>query len=139
MIVYKPDRFLTANFQMQEFLVSASHPEMVSGIELLEEEIQNYLWLCSFCLQPVRDKFGPVTITSGYRPKILNLAIGGIVNSQHMDGEAADFQCKDMHEAYEYIVNGLDWPGQIFLFEKKKYIHLALPRVGWDRKHKIVT
>lgn len=44
-------------------------------------------------LQPVRDHFGnPVFVTSGYRCPQLNTAIGGSANSQHMKGQAADFE-----------------------------------------------
>lgn len=42
-------------------------------------------------LDPLRDAWGgPVTVTSGYRCKALNTAVGGVANSQHMLGQAAD-------------------------------------------------
>lgn len=42
-------------------------------------------------LELVRCKFGkPVTVTSGYRCKDHNIAVGGAVNSQHKLGTAAD-------------------------------------------------
>ena len=46
--------------------------------------------LCTEVLQPIRDHFGPVHISSGYRDPVLNAHIGGSRRSQHMRGEAAD-------------------------------------------------
>ena len=46
--------------------------------------------LCLNVLQPVRNQFGAVIITSGYRPPKLNRIIGGSANSQHQYGLAAD-------------------------------------------------
>lgn len=43
-------------------------------------------------LQPVRDHFGQVNISSGYRSPELNKAIGGAKTSQHCFAQAADFE-----------------------------------------------
>ena len=49
--------------------------------------------LCTTLLEPVRAKFGVVSIHSAFRGLSLNTAIGGSKSSQHMKGEAADFHC----------------------------------------------
>lgn len=42
-------------------------------------------------LDPVREAWGkPIRVNSGYRCPKLNKAVGGVANSQHMKGEAAD-------------------------------------------------
>lgn len=42
-------------------------------------------------LDPIRAAWGgPITVNSGYRSPALNKAVGGVSNSQHMKGEAAD-------------------------------------------------
>lgn len=42
-------------------------------------------------LDPVREAWGkPIRVNSGYRCAKLNKAVGGVANSQHMKGEAAD-------------------------------------------------
>lgn len=42
-------------------------------------------------LQPLRDTLGvPVVISSGYRSPEVNKRVGGVHNSQHMYGQAAD-------------------------------------------------
>jgi zinc D-Ala-D-Ala carboxypeptidase len=35
----------------------------------------------------------PLTITSGFRCATLNAAVGGVEDSQHISGQAADFKC----------------------------------------------
>lgn len=45
------------------------------------------------CLDPIRRIYGkPIIVSSGYRSPALNAAVGGVANSQHTKGEAADLQ-----------------------------------------------
>ena len=44
----------------------------------------------------------PVKISSGFRSKMLNRAVGGVTDSNHLDGNAADIVCKDCTQALEY-------------------------------------
>lgn len=48
--------------------------------------------LCEHVLEPVRRKFGVVTVSSGYRSPKLNRAVGGSSTSQHVYGQAADIE-----------------------------------------------
>jgi hypothetical protein len=41
-------------------------------------------------LAPVRDKWGPMKVTSGYRPEPINSQVGGVPNSIHTTGGAID-------------------------------------------------
>ena len=53
--------------------------------------------LANKVLEPARMELGsPITISSGYRCAKLNKAVGGVSNSQHLFGEAADLRCKDI-------------------------------------------
>jgi hypothetical protein len=49
--------------------------------------------LVEHVLEPVRAKFGIVRILSGYRCPALNAKVGGVPDSQHVRGEAADITC----------------------------------------------
>ena len=49
--------------------------------------------VCINILEPVRSHFGkPVTVNSGYRSSRVNQAVKGASTSQHVKGEAVDFE-----------------------------------------------
>ena len=74
-------------------------------------QIEKLKLLCENILQPVRDRFGRVQVTSGYRSPELCLAIGSSIDSQHTKAEAADFECPgvDNAEVADWIHQNLDW------------------------------
>lgn len=56
-----------------------------------KEEINNLTQLVDKVLDPLREMYGkPIRINSGYRCKKLNSLVGGVSNSQHLTGQAAD-------------------------------------------------
>lgn len=65
-----------------------------------------------------------VYITSGYRCPAYNQKVGGVVNSYHLIGLAADIQVKDISliELLE-ICEEIDFSG-IGFYEKKNFLHL---------------
>jgi len=55
------------------------------------EHLENFKKLAEHVFEPIRKHFGvPIHISSGYRSKALNAAIGGSATSQHCKGEAID-------------------------------------------------
>src|SRR5260221_330407 len=54
---------LSKNFDLSEFLHSSTMPE-IATYKLTDEELGNLKRLVAV-LQPIRDKYGPVTVTSG--------------------------------------------------------------------------
>lgn len=48
--------------------------------------------LCVNVLEPIREHFGPVLITSGFRSREINMIVGGNPRGSHPAGEAADFE-----------------------------------------------
>lgn len=51
----------------------------------------NLVRLVENVLDPLRIAYGkPIKVNSGYRSKALNRAVGGVANSQHIEGKAAD-------------------------------------------------
>lgn len=85
---------ISENFEMSEFAVSASHPDL---IEEVPRNLQPHvIALVTSVLQPLRTATGwRCKITSGYRGKNLNEAVGGVETSQHRRGEAGDTQWYD--------------------------------------------
>lgn len=51
----------------------------------------NLIKLVENVLDPLREKYGkPIKVNSGYRSKLVNAAVGGAKNSDHLYGFAAD-------------------------------------------------
>lgn len=75
-----------------------------------EIEKQNINDLVVNVLDPLREAWGkPIRITSGYRCPRLNEAIGGVKNSQHKLGQAADLQPFDYSLMKEFKAFVRDW------------------------------
>ena len=93
---------ISKNFRMDEFNVSASHPELAKGIPInIRPAI---IALVVHVLQPICDKTGwSCYINSGYRSIELNRAVKGALSSQHMKGEAADCVFKKDGKAVKII------------------------------------
>lgn len=97
--------------------------------------LDNILNLIFFILQPVRDKFGPLKITSGYRCEKLNKLVNGSPKSNHLKGCAADIQNPNLQNIYNYIVAYLDYDECLFETNKNgvKWLHVSYVK-GKNRK-----
>ena len=68
------------------------------------EAIQCIDDLVTNVLDRLRSEWGrPIIITSGYRCKELNVAVGGARNSQHLKGQAADIVSDDFDEFRRFV------------------------------------
>ena len=72
--------------------------------------------LIEHVLDPLREAYGqPIIVSSGYRCKRLNKAVGGVSNSQHLIGEAADISVRPKGDKkgnkvlFEYIRKNLPY------------------------------
>ena len=83
---------LTRNFSLQELTKSDTAIRKGIDNEPNADQIDKLKTLCEKVLQPVRDHFGRVKVTSGFRSTDLCVAIGSSVNSQHAKAEAVDFE-----------------------------------------------
>jgi hypothetical protein len=105
---------LTAHFALAEFTRSESAKRHGVSNEPTPEHLKNLIVLCEKVLEPIRIKFGPINISSGYRSKTLNHYIGGSLNSQHCEAKACDIDMDGMggptnKEIFEYIKNELEF------------------------------
>ena len=79
---------LTPNFRYKEFWQGNIEPP----VEYFDNVLQ-----CAEQLQKVRDLIKkPIIITSAYRTKAYNTAIGGALRSQHLTGSAVDSHAKGL-------------------------------------------
>jgi hypothetical protein len=81
---------LSPNFTLEEMVFSQTATRQGINNTPDAQQIENLRNLCTRILQPVRDKFGPIRISSGFRCRRLNSAVGGSSTSDHCYGFAAD-------------------------------------------------
>ena len=106
---------ITDNFTLEE--MCSSRTARKNGIDNFSYDpsiIISLSALCHMVLQPLRDHFAePVRISSGYRCQALNTLVGGVYNSQHILGQAADIyldgDTKREAEYFRYIRDNLDY------------------------------
>ena len=86
------------------------------------QQVVNITYGCLMLLEPARQTIGcPVIINSGFRCEAVNRQVGGVRNSQHLQGCAADIRPRDPQQfqrlvaflkACEYtdqLLTGPDW------------------------------
>ena len=95
---------LSKNFTLEELIHSNTAERMgIDNVPKDEKVVENLRSLCLEVLQPLRDYVGaPVHINSGYRCPELNMAVGGVKNSQHCRGEAADIRIVSPKQGREW-------------------------------------
>lgn len=77
------DEFTNSNYAVRHGINNAPSPRIIGNLKQLAES-----------LEYVRSLLGhPILISSGYRNTELNRGIGGVANSAHLSGYAADFIC----------------------------------------------
>ena len=119
---------LSRNFTLSELTKSDTAIRRGINNNPNAEQIEKLKALCENILQPVRDHFGRVKVTSGFRSAELCVAIGSSVNSQHARAEAADFEVvgTDNVELFDWIKNNLE-PDQLIL----EFYTPGEPNSGW--------
>lgn len=130
---------LTENFTLDEMTASVTAACLGIDNTPRTEEIERLRELCVKILQPLRDRLGsPLRVTSGYRCVTLNRAVGGVKNSQHINGEAADLVCHDNRKLWELIREMKKAeeikPGQVINENNLSWIHISLPRKSSEGK-----
>jgi len=128
---------LTAHFTLAEFTRSESAKRHGVSNEPTPEHLENIRVLCEKVLEPIRAKYGPINISSGYRSKTLNHYIGGTLKSQHLEGKAADIDMDGMgtvtnKEIFEYIKHNLEFDQLINEFNYG-WVHVSY-NAGKNRK-----
>lgn len=101
-----------------------------------EDIIANLKRLAFHTLEAVRilNDSKPIAITSGYRCRELNRAVGGVATSQHQNGCAADFvagSAEENRRLFERIKSSGSVPfDQLILEPKAGWIHISYVEGG---------
>ena len=96
---------------------------------------ENVKALVSEVLDPVREKLGmPVVVNSGYRCEKHNKDVGGVRNSQHLRGEAADVSCADLSRLKALIIENGKFDQ---LITYPTFLHVSYKRTGGNRHQRL--
>lgn len=97
----------------------------------------NLVALAENILDKARDAWGkPIIVNSGYRCPRLNKVVGGVSNSQHVTGEAADITTGTKYGnkwLFNYIKDNCDYDQ---LIDERDYtwVHVSYKRNGVNRR-----
>lgn len=125
-------RRLSPNFTLGELCRTSNRNfdnTPTKDVELYLEKLSNEL------LEPIRSKFGPLHVNSGYRSPDINAAVGGSKTSAHMYGCAADVVTHSvkLQTIFNWIIDhsGLNYD-QIILESSStsNWLHIAIAKPG---------
>lgn len=113
-----PDAQISKNFRLSEFRPGRHSYEFIRISPALVR-----------ALEEIRERAGrPIQVTSGYRPPDYNREVGGVSNSTHIDGLAADIYCdglttEQLHDICEQVIGKR---GGVGYYPKSGFIHVDL-------------
>ncbi len=135
---------LSAHLSLAEVTRSDSAKRKGISNQPTPEHIENFKKLAEKVFEPIRKHFGvPIHISSGYRSKALNEAIGGSLTSQHCSGEAIDIDMDGSAsgvsnaDVFKYIKDHLEFDQLIWEFGTDKnpdWVHVSYESSGKQRK-----
>lgn len=135
---------ISKNFTLEELTASATAKAKGISNNPGQTDIVNLCGLVHNVLQPLRNWWGKeVKIGSGYRSLALNRAVGGVSNSQHMKGEAADLCIDgDIQKGkswFQYIKQHCEFDQLIWEHNAKGtyWVHVSYRCDGKNRKQVI--
>ena len=137
---------LTEHFALEEMTVSPTAKRLGIPNTPTAEHIENMRYCCEKILEPVRAKFGPVTINSSYRAPLVNKAVGGSKTSQHVNGQAIDFEVKgvDNKTVADWVADNLEFDQVILEFyaagdKNSGWVHASIKKAGGNRRQRLIA
>ena len=137
---------ITMHFTLEEMYASDTAKRLGINNKPSTQQTINLVYLCAYVLEPLRVAMGkPIKISSGFRSQALNKAVGGVYNSQHLKGQAADIDIQgDMafgRKIFDYIRDHLPFDQLIWEHNKSGtyWVHVSFvyPDFGKNRKNVI--
>lgn len=136
----------TKNFSYDELIASSTAKRLGLDNTPTEKEKEKLRELAETILQPIRDAWkSPIIVNSAFRSEAVNKAVGGVKNSQHRLGEAADITIggKERNRKLFNFIQKLIQKGDIYvgqLIDEYNYswIHVSLPRTNGKPNNQIL-
>ena len=134
------------HFTIEEMYASDTAKRLGIDNKPSVQQMINLVYLCANVLEPLRVAMNePIKIGSGFRCHKLNKAVGGVYNSQHLKGQAADL-CIDGdiekgRKWFDYIKNHL--PFDQLIWEKNPktgscWVHVSFVFPGFGKNRRKV-
>ncbi len=138
---------LTEHFTLEEMIVSPTAKKLGIPNTPTPEHIANMKYCAEKILEPVRAHFGkPVTINSSYRAPAVNRAVGGSATSQHVNGQAIDFEIQgiDNKVVADWVADNLEFDQVILEFYTKGdknsgWVHASIKKDGGNRRQRLIA
>lgn len=138
---------LTEHFTLEEMTVSPTAKRLGLSNQPTPEHIENMRYCCEKILEPVRKHFGkPVQINSSYRSPLVNKAVGGSKTSQHVNGQAIDFEIPgiDNKVVADWVGDNLEFDQVILEFytagdKNSGWVHASIKKEGGNRKQRLIA
>lgn len=119
---------ITKNFTMEEMSHSNTAKNLgISNVPNWQAK-ENLRILATVLLQPLREHYGkPMIVSSGYRNQEVNRVVGGVRNSQHIEGKAVDIKCENPRLLLKILINTKLMFDQAILYDdgKNNFLHLS--------------
>jgi hypothetical protein len=140
------DTNITMHFTIEELCRSTTASKLGIANKPNTQQIINLVYLAAYVLEPLRVAMGePISISSGFRCQELNQKVGGVRNSQHLKGQAADINIKgDLKKGqkiFDYIRKNLPFDQLIWEHDKNGtyWVHVSYiyPDFGKNRRQVI--
>ena len=137
---------LTKHFTLEELCASATAKARGIDNKPQVQQIIALVYLAVYVLEPLREAMNePIPISSGFRCEQLNRAVGGVSNSQHTKGQAADLciggDLKKGRKWFEYIKTHLKFDQLIWEHSSNGtyWVHVSFihPDFGRNRQQAI--
>ena len=118
---------MTESFNYNEFIYSDTATKNKIQNVPSPDQIENGKALFKHVINPLREKYGEIRITSAYRNQELNNLVGGVDDSQHMTGQAVDIQTPQIsrYEVANWIIDNLEFDQ---LIVEPTWLHISYSR-----------
>lgn len=105
---------ITANFKVREMKCNDGSDKILYCVDTVK------------IVQKIRDKFGPIKVSSAYRTPAYNKKVGGTSSSQHVKGRAMDIYPLSNNVSLEEMAKYAESCGAkgIMWYKTKKFIHI---------------
>ena len=133
---------LSKHFKLEEFtrsqIAARNNLSNIPGAG----EVKNLENVCYEILEPVRAKFSkPIMINSGFRSLEVNRKLGSSDSSQHVKGQAVDFEIAGIHnlKVAHWVKENCDFDQLILEFyqpdlKNAGWVHVSYNEKGSNRK-----